>query len=608
MGFGRRWTLALTLALLGWATTARALPDIAPQIGDVSIDPDSTVDPGDVVEGCAGAQTGRTLLNFSIRTLSLGPDDLVMGDPGCPDCSTNPGAACANPLYECSEAHGHPHFEGFARAELLDADDNVLVTGHKQGFCLLDLDCPIGITPQFDCGYQGITTGCSDVYDVGLPCQYIDITDVPLPDGDYRLRVTLDDQNEIAEANETNNVAIVTMHIGTPPPPPPTTCPVYVASNLPTPIPDLGAAVSTIHTSRAGAVTRLRVVDLRGVHTYTSDLRFVLQAPSTSSIELMRYLCGDEDDFDLDLADAGYATYPIPCPLTGGGLYVSTPMGSFVGEPGTGDWTLTISDEAGVDSGRLDAWGLEVCTTCGNGVLDAGETCDDGNASDGDCCSSDCQTVAADGTSCSDPLQCTIDGTCQSGGCTGTVSGCDPCLTCEAGLGCVPPAHVLCDTEVPRRSAVRLAKGSSASHDDVSWSWTARAPVALLDFGNPSVVTDLTMCVYDQSGLKLSATAPHAGTCAGKPCWTATASSFRYRNPLLAPDGILKIAAKAGDAGQARIRVKGKGANLGLPGLGMQGTVTMRLKRSGGPARWQAHFPTATAIRNEATQFKAKVD
>jgi hypothetical protein len=122
------------MSLLGFAATARALPDIAPQIGDVSIDPGSTVDAGDVVEGCAGAQTGRTLLNFSIRTLSLGPDDLVMGNPGCPDCSTNPGAACTNPLYECSEAHGHPHFEGFARAELLDADDNVLVTGHKQGF------------------------------------------------------------------------------------------------------------------------------------------------------------------------------------------------------------------------------------------------------------------------------------------------------------------------------------------------------------------------------------------------------------------------------------------------------------------------------------------
>ena len=594
------------MTLLGFAATARALPDIAPQIGDVSIDPGSTVDAGDVVEGCAGAQTGRTLLNFSIRTLSLGPDDLVMGDPGCPDCSTNPGAACTNPLYICSEAHGHPHFEGFARAELLDADDNVLVTGHKQGFCLLDLDCPAGITPQFDCGYQGITAGCADIYDVGLPCQYIDITDVPLPDGDYRLRVTLDDQNQIAEANESNNVAIVPVHIGTPPPPPPTTCPVFVASDLPKPIPDLGTAVSTVHTTRAGTVTRLRVVDLRGAHTYTGDLRVSLQGPTSASFELFGNLCGNDHDFDLDLADAGYATDPIPCPLTGGGLYMCTPMGSFVGQPGTGDWTLTVSDQASEDSGQLAAWGLEVCTTCGNGVIDGGETCDDGNAADGDCCSSDCQTAAADGTSCDDALQCVVGGTCQSGTCTGGVVGCDPCLTCESGMGCVPPAHVLCDTELPLRSAVTLSKGATASRDAISWSWTAGAPVALLDFGNPSAVTDLTMCVYDQNGLKLSATAPHAGTCAGRPCWTSSTDSLRYHDRDFTPDGIVKIAAKAGDAGRAKIKVKGKGSGLALPSLGMQGTVTMRLRRSGGPACWQARFPTA--IRNDASQFKAKID
>ena len=604
MGFRRR-SLVLTM-LLGSAATALALPDIAPQIADVSIDRDSTVDPGDVIEGCAGAETGRTLLNFSIRTLSLGPDDLVMGDPGCPDCSTNPGAACTNPLYVCSEAHGHPHFEGFARAELLDADDNVLVTGHKQGFCLLDLDCPGSIPPQFTCGYQGITVGCSDVYDVGLPCQYIDITDVAIPDGDYRLRVTLDDQNDIDEADESNNVAIVPVHFVAPLPPPPTACPVFFASDLPKPIPDLGTAVSTIHTNRAGTVTRLRVVDLRGTHSYTADLRVLLQGPTSGDFELFSYLCGNDNDFDLDLADAGYATEAIPCPLTGGGLYVSTPMGSFVGQPGTGDWTLTVSDEAGQDFGQLDDWGLEVCTTCGNGVLDAGETCDDGNAVDGDCCSSNCQTAAPDGTSCGDALTCMVGGTCQSGTCTGGVTGCDPCLTCEPDVGCVPPAHVLCDTELPRRSSVSLTKGATPTRDALSWSWTAGVPVALLDFGNPSAVTDLTMCVYDQLGLKLSATAAHAGTCAGKPCWTSGTSSIRYRDQDLTPDGIVKIAATAGEAGKAKIKVKGKGAGLALPSLNLQGTVTMRLKRSGGPACWQARFPTAK--RNDAGQFKAKVD
>jgi len=40
---------------------------------------------------------------------------------------------------------------------------------------------------------------------------------------------------------------------------------------------------------------------------------------------------------------------------------------------------------------------------CGNGIIDVGETCDDGNTIDGDGCSSTCQsgpTCIADGVVC----------------------------------------------------------------------------------------------------------------------------------------------------------------------------------------------------------------
>lgn len=599
-----RRIVPLLIALSSWSGVAQALPDLAAEITDVEVVDGATVDPGDVVEGCAGAETGRRLLNFAIRTLSLGPDDLVMGDPACPDCSTHPGDTCANPLFECSEAHGHPHFEGFAKAELLDANGQVLVTGNKQGFCLLDLECPPNITPKFDCGFQGITAGCSDVYSVGLPCQYIDITDVPVPDGDYSLRVTLDDRNDIPEADESNNVVTVPVHVGAPPPPPPTTCPVFTATDLPKDIPDLGAATSTISTNRAGTVTRLRVVDLRGTHTYTGDLRVELQGPTTSNAILFSQVCDGDQNFDLDLAGPGHATDPLPCPLTGGGLYVSSPMASFVGEPGTGSWTLTVRDLLADDQGELAAWGLEVCTTCGNGVLDAGETCDDGNDDDGDCCSRNCDIVVPDGTSCDDARQCLTAGTCQGGICGSGTVGCDPCLACQPGRGCVPPEHVLCEADVPHKSSVKLTKAAHASRDGFRWSWTSGAPVALLDFGNPLAVTDLTMCVYDQSGLKLSATAPHAVTCDGDPCWTATESTISYRDQR-ATDGLVKVVAKAGLPGRARIEVKGKGANLGLQDLGMIGPVTVRLKRSGGPACWQARFPSPG--RNSARRYTARI-
>lgn len=592
---------ALALALLG-ARPAHALPDITPEILEPEILENATVDPGDVVEGCAGSETGRRLLSFSLRTRSLGPDDLVLGDPACPDCSTNPGAVCGNPLFVCSEAHGHPHFEGFAAADLLDENGVVVATGHKQGFCLLDLECP---NPQFDCGFQGISVGCSDVYAAGLPCQYIDLTDTTLPDGDYTLRVTLDDEDAITEADESNNVTTAPIHIGAPTPPAPPRCPVVTATDLPTPIPDLGVATSTVVVTRPGTVLSVRVVDLAGTHTYTGDLRVLLTSPSGTEVTLFQNICGDAQNFDLDLADASYASDPIPCPLTGGGLYVAAALADFIGETAAGNWTLTVRDTLAQDSGQLARFGLEVCTTCGDGTLGVGEICDDGNSVSGDCCTADCQTAAIDGTACSVTEECIPNGSCSAGACAGAVE-CDPCLTCQPPLGCMPPTNVLCDSEPARSSRVKLIDDATRpDRDRLTWSWTSGYPVAQLDFGNPSQVTDLTLCVFDQTGLKLSATAPAAGTCHGKNCWSTAGGNVKYSDRDLTPDGLLKIQAKPGDPGKAKITVKGKGENLGLSPLGLSGTVTVRLKRSGGPACWQAKFPTAT--RNEPGMYKATI-
>ncbi len=68
-------------------------------------------------------------------------------------------------------------------------------------------------------------------------------------------------------------------------------------------------------------------------------------------------------------------------------------------------------------------------TACGNGIVDNGETCDDGNMFDGDCCSSSCQTET-NGSACSDRLFCTEGGgTCQAGECVGAMARiCDSCV------------------------------------------------------------------------------------------------------------------------------------------------------------------------------------
>jgi hypothetical protein len=129
--------------------------------------------------------------------------------------------------------------------------------------------------------------------------------------------------------------------------------------------------------------------------------------------------------------------------------------------------------------------------------------------------------------------------------------------------------------------------------------------VALLDFGAPASVTDLTLCVLDETGLRLSTTAEADGACGGRPCWTASGERITYVDRELTPDGLLRLMLRPGAAGEARIVAKGKGPNLGLPALGLTGEVTVRLKRSGGPACWQARF--AAPRRNDAERYRARV-
>ncbi len=197
----------------GQGGDAGPLPDLTATVSNVYIELDTTVSAADLLEGCASASSGIDLVRFSGTTNNLGPADVVVGDPGCPNCEQNPLAVCDNPSFICApaEGHGHGHYQNFASYELLDeTGQNVVAQGHKQGFCLRDTNCAFG-SPTFTCHFQGLTAGCSDVYSHTLGCQYIEITDVP--GGDYLVRMTSDPLNLFEEANETNNAHSVPVTI-----------------------------------------------------------------------------------------------------------------------------------------------------------------------------------------------------------------------------------------------------------------------------------------------------------------------------------------------------------------------------------------------------------
>jgi hypothetical protein len=156
-----------------------------------------------VVEECASPGS-RKLLRFDVVVPNFGTADLVMGDPSEPANSDD---------FIFSPCHGHYHYEGFAEYRLLN-QNQVLVRGHKQAFCLMDSQRYWSGSPSrgFDCHNQGISVGWADVYDRTIDCQWIDITGVS--PGNYFLEVEVNVNGKINEGeNEWPNVARVAVTI-----------------------------------------------------------------------------------------------------------------------------------------------------------------------------------------------------------------------------------------------------------------------------------------------------------------------------------------------------------------------------------------------------------
>lgn len=159
-------------------------------------DPDDPED-GDceVEEGMITAGTHK-LLRFSTQTRNIGAQDLVLGSP------------VGNPAFEYQICHKHYHFLGFASYQLLDSNNLPVAVGRKVSFCLLDglrWDPKSAADMKFDCSRQGIQAGWADVYDAGLPGQWIDITTVP--PGTYTLIITMNPDRLIEESDYSNNSA-----------------------------------------------------------------------------------------------------------------------------------------------------------------------------------------------------------------------------------------------------------------------------------------------------------------------------------------------------------------------------------------------------------------
>lgn len=175
-------------------------PFIMPVLTDVMVDPDSCL----LYEGCVDAPGLRTILRFDLVTPNVGARDLALG------------VAANNPdVFHYSACHDHYHFDEYASYELRDATEGLVAAGQKLGFCLLDSYSWAWPTAhaKFDCLNQGISRGFADIYESALPCQWIDVTDVPA--GEYTLRATVNPARSdaalplLVERDYGNNIVTV---------------------------------------------------------------------------------------------------------------------------------------------------------------------------------------------------------------------------------------------------------------------------------------------------------------------------------------------------------------------------------------------------------------
>ncbi len=166
------------------------------EFDETEFDPSSCA----VQEGCLGGPGKRKLLRFDSEIMNLGGSDLRLGNPG------------ESPEFEFSSCHEHYHRNGIMTYELVNPSGQVVAVGRKQGFCLMDTVQVAGESPGgYGCESQGITSGWSDIYDRGLDCQWLDVTDVA--PGDYKLRLTVNPLGEFEETDRSNNFAEVPVTI-----------------------------------------------------------------------------------------------------------------------------------------------------------------------------------------------------------------------------------------------------------------------------------------------------------------------------------------------------------------------------------------------------------
>jgi cysteine-rich repeat protein len=222
--------------------------------------------------------------------------------------------------------------------------------------------------------------------------------------------------------------------------------------------------------------------------------------------------------------------------------------------------------------------------TCGDGILDAGETCDDGNLVNGDCCSSLCQVEALASPCADDGDPCTLD-------------ECDGAGNCGVGA---PRSG--CRTAL--KSLLAIKNNADDAKDKLIWKWLkgeATTQGELRHADRHHRLHPVPVRWHDVGG------AGQRRHSAGGELGADQRQGYKFKDKTGTPEGIQKVVLKGGAAGKAKALVKGKGANLPdvLTGV-LPLPVTAQLVNDANAVCFEGQYDSADVKKNDGTQFKAK--
>jgi len=207
--------------------------------------------------------------------------------------------------------------------------------------------------------------------------------------------------------------------------------PLAVSTAVDTAIPDNSPAglASPVVASGLGRRLLAARITVDIAHPRADHLDLFLVGPSGRRIDLATDIGGGAVDLFAGTTFDDRALEPVSdasLPAAGEPFAAVVPEGAlaaFLGEDPNGSWTLEVVDDTAGQRGTLRSWTLELTATapCGDGVLDAGEQCDDGNSADGDGCEHDCTPTPADPAAPREQCE-----TCSDADGDGLVSAFDP--------------------------------------------------------------------------------------------------------------------------------------------------------------------------------------